>query len=340
MTRPRSVAAFVRERRGAWERLASLAARAATGTLPLAEVDELDRLYRRAAGDLAHARTAFPGSDAEGFLAQVTARAYGELHRPRARRAAALAALYRDEAPAAFRAHLGALWLALAALVAGLAGGGLAVALDPAAAAALVPEPVRDAVAAGRLWTDGLLSVAPGLAGSAILHNNLGVAALAFALGLTAGLGTAALLLVNGLSIGAIVVHAAQGGLGPGLLGFVAAHGPLELGALVLAGQGGLVLAGALVDPGEWPRRAALAARGREAARLLAVALPALGLAAAIEAAVSPGTILPAAAKGTLGLGLAGALFLWLARAGRAGSEAGQGGSASPSGEARERAPR
>jgi uncharacterized membrane protein SpoIIM required for sporulation len=316
VSRPRSVAAFVRERRAAWERLDALAARAATGKLPLAEVEELDRLFRRAAGDLAHARTAFPGSDAEGFLAQVATRAYGVLHRPRARRLAALAALYRDEAPAAFRAHRGAFALALAALATGLAGGALAVALDPSAAAALVPAPVRDAVAAGRLWTDGLLSVAPGLAGSAILHNNLGVAALAFALGLTAGLGTAALLFVNGLSVGAIVVHAAQGGLGPGLLGFVAAHGPLELGALLLAGQAGLVLASGLVDPGEWPRRVALAARGREAARLLAVALPALGAAAAVEATVSPGALLPAAAKALLGIALAAAPFLWLARAG------------------------
>jgi len=317
--RPRGVAAFVRERRAAWERLAALAARAASGTLPLAEVEELDRLYRRAAGDLAHARTAFPGSDAEGFLAQVIARAYGVLHRPRPRRAAAIAALYREEAPAAFRAHLGAFGLALAALGGGLAAGALTVLVDPAAAAVLVPAPIRDAVAAGRLWTDGLLSAAPGLAGGAILHHNAGVAALAFALGLTAGLGTSALLLVNGLSVGAILVHSAQGGLGPGLLSFVAAHGPLELGALLLAGQGGLVLAAGLVDPGEWPRRAALAARGREAARLLAVAFPALGLAAAVEATVSPGPLLPAAAKAVLGLGLAAALFLWLARAGRPG---------------------
>ena len=81
--RTRNVAAFVRARRAGWERLEALAARAESGRLPLAEVEELDRLYRRAAGDLAFARAAFPGSDAEGYLAQVTARAYGALYRPR-----------------------------------------------------------------------------------------------------------------------------------------------------------------------------------------------------------------------------------------------------------------
>jgi uncharacterized membrane protein SpoIIM required for sporulation len=96
------------------------------------------------------------------------------------------------------------------------------------------------------------------------------------------------------------------------LLGFVAAHGPLELSALVLAGQAGLVLAAAIVDPGEAPRREALQAAGREAARLLAVVVPALTVAAALEAGVSPRGAVPPLARATLGLGLAAALWGWL----------------------------
>ena len=59
--RLRNVGAFVRARRAGWDRLEALAARAESGRLPLAEVRELDRLYRRAAGDLAFARGAFAG---------------------------------------------------------------------------------------------------------------------------------------------------------------------------------------------------------------------------------------------------------------------------------------
>jgi uncharacterized membrane protein SpoIIM required for sporulation len=316
--RTRNVGAFVRARRAGWERLEALAARAESGRLPLGEVRELDRLYRRAAGDLAFARGAFPGSDAEAHLAQVTARAYGALYRPHGGSAALVWRVLRVEAPAAVRGHLRALALAAALLAGAATAGALAVALDPSAAELLVPEQVRDAIAARQMWTGHLLQVAPGVSGSAIAHNNLTVAGLAFALGLTAGLGTAVLLVTNGLLLGAVLALAAQGGMAGPLLAFVAAHGPTELSALVLAAQGGFVLAGAVIDPGEWPRGAAVAAAGRAAAPLLAIVVPALALIALVESSVSPAPGLPGWAKGAVGLALAGALWAFLLAPGRA----------------------
>lgn len=306
----RSVVTFVRARRQGWERLGELAKRVVGGRLPLAEVEELDRLYRRAAADLALARSRFPGSEAEGFLSQLVASAYRALYRPRDRGVAAVR-LVREGIPAAVRRHRSALGLALLLFAAGLAGGALAVALDPGAAELLVPAPVRTAVSAGRMWTGHLLSAAPGLAGAGLLHNNVTAAALAFGLGLTAGIGTALLLLLNGLLLGAVIAHVARHAMAADLFGFVAAHGPLEVSALLLAAQAGFVLAGALVDPGEWPRRAALQAAGREAAPLLAVVIPALTLAALLEASVSPLAAFPTIAKAALGLGLAAALWGW-----------------------------
>jgi uncharacterized membrane protein SpoIIM required for sporulation len=314
--RARNVGAFVRARRAGWERLEALAARAESSRLPLAEVRELDRLYRRAAGDLAFARSAFPGSDAEVHLAQVTARAYGALYRPRGAGLARALRVVRDEAPAACRRHPRALLLAVALLAGAAGAGALAVLVEPGAATLLVPEPVRDAVAARRMWTEHLLHAAPGLSGSAIAHNNLTVAALAFALGLTGGLGTALLLVGNGLLLGAVVAHAARGGMAGPLLGFVAAHGPAELTALVLAAQAGFVLGAAVVDPGEWPRSTALTVAGREAARLLAVVVPLLALVALVEASISPSATIPPVAKGLLGLALAAAVWAFLARSG------------------------
>jgi len=308
---PRSVAAFVRARRPAWERLGALAARAGGGRLPLAEVEELDRLYRRAAADLALARSRFAGSDAEGYLSELVATTYRALYRPRAR-GAAFARLVRSEIPAAAGRRLRELALAALLFAAGLAGGAAAVALDPGAADLLVPARVRAAVAAGRMWTGELLTAAPGVAGAALLHNNVSAAALAFGLGLTAGLGTALVLLLNGLLLGAVLAYVAANGMAGDLLGFVAAHGPLELSAFVVAGQAGLALAAALVDPGEAPRREALQRAGRDAGRLLAAVVPALTVAALLEATISPRATVPPLARGALGIGLAAALWAWL----------------------------
>ena len=315
--RTRNVGVFVRARRAGWERLEALAARAVSGRLPLAEIEELDRLYRRAGGDLAFARAAFPGSDVEAHLADVTARAYAALYRPRTSPGRRLLALLADDAPAAFRRHLRALALAAALLGGGIAAGALAVAADPGAAGVLVPEPVRDAVAARRMWTEHLVAIAPGVSGSAIARNNVTVASLAFALGLTGGVGTALLLAGNGLLLGAVLAHAARGGMAGPLLSFVAAHGPAELSAIVLAAQAGFVLAAALLDPGEWPRSAAVAAAGREAAPLLAVVVPLLAMVALVESSVSPSARFAPWAKGAVGLGLAAAVWLFLGLRGR-----------------------
>lgn len=305
------IGAFVRRRRAGWERLAALTARLGSGPLPLEEVEELDRLYRRAVGDLAWARAAYPGSDVAGYLSQVTARSYAALYRRRPR-PGRVRHFVREEIPAAFARHRRLFALSAALLLGGIAAGALAVALDPGAAATLVPRPVRSAVAAGRMWTDSLLEVAPGLTGSFIARNNVAVVGLAFALGLSGGLGTAWLLFSNGMLLGAVAAHCLQRGMGRPFFAFVAAHAPAELLCLVLAGQAGFLLAAALVDPGEWPRAEALARAGREAARLLSAVVPLLLAVALVEGAISPGALFPLAAKAALGVGLAGAVLLYL----------------------------
>jgi uncharacterized membrane protein SpoIIM required for sporulation len=313
MARERNVAGFVQSRRRSWERLEVLVGRVGVEPLSLTEVEELDRLYRRTAGDLAWSRSAFPGSDAEGYLAQLTARAFAVLYRRR-RGLAAFLHLYRDELPAAFARSRGSFLLASALLGAGLVGGGLAVTIEPSAAELLVPAGIREAVASGHVWTRDLLSVAPGIGGSWIIRNNVAVASLAFLGGLSAGLLTGGLLVSNGLVIGAVAAFAWQGGQGASFLSFLSAHGPAELLALLLASQAGLRLAGALLLPGEAPRGALVASRGREAARLLALVVPLLVLVGIVEVTISPAEAFAPWVKGSLGAALAGAILAWLWR--------------------------
>lgn len=310
----RNLGRFVRRRRAGWERLELLATRG--GRLSLAEVEDLDRLYRRAAGDLAYARTAFAGTDVEGYLSQVTAQAHALLHRRR-HDPGRVRRLFAREIPATFRRHARLFLVAALFLLSGLAAGALAVALEPAAAEALVPPEVRAAVAARRMWTDSLLGLAPGAAGSALARHNISVSALVLAGGFTGGLLTGWLLFANGVLLGAVAVHCARQEMLEPFLSFVAAHAPAELTAVLLAGQGGFLLARALVAPGEWPRRQALAEAGREAARLLWLVVAVLLVVGLVESTISPGRLFPLAARLALGAGLAGAVLLYLAWPGR-----------------------
>jgi len=307
-----SVAAFVARRRTGWERLAHLADSIGHGRLSLAEVEELDSLARRAAADLAKARARYPGSQAEAYLSELAARVQASLH-GRGTWPGMLLRLFARDIPRAFRRRADLFFLAAGLLLAGMAAGALAVWVEPDAALDLVPAPVRAAVAQGKMWTDSVTALAPGLAGSLIARNNWAVVALTFALGVTAGLGTGAVLFANGLLLGAVAAHCGRHGLLRPLLDFVAAHGPPEILALLLAGQAGFTVAAGLVAPGELPRRTALRLRAREAGPLLALVVPLLATVAVVESALSPSSA-PTEAKATFGAAAVVALLVYLAR--------------------------
>jgi len=147
------------------------------------------------------------------------------------------------------------------------------------------------------------------LVASSIVANNIQVAFGVFAFGITAGVGTVLLLVFNGLFFGAVLGMFANYGLATWILTFVAGHGVLELSAIFIAGGAGLLVARALVAPGDMVRRDALVVRGRLAIRLLGAAVSLLLLAGTIEGFLSASDA-PAAVK--FGVSAASALLLAL----------------------------
>lgn len=310
--------AFVARRRPDWDALQALLARQRAGTLRLDELRELDRLYRRASADLAHAQTYYGGTDAHRFLNQLCGQAYAAIYQPPRERLAAVRAFFRREFPATLRAEGRFVAVAAGLFLLGLLLGALVVLLEPRGAELLVPEHLRAYVAQGRMWTDDLLSVMPpGAAASGIATNNLTVTFTAFALGLTLGLGTVFILVNNGVMLGATVALCFREGLGLKLLDFVSAHGPVELSIITIAGGAGLMVGHALIDPGELPRGQALALRGREAVKLVLGCAPFLAAIGVVEGFVSPGDLFPTWAKAALGLTLGALFWAYLLRAGR-----------------------
>jgi uncharacterized membrane protein SpoIIM required for sporulation len=92
-----------------------------------------------------------------------------------------------------------------------------------------------------------------------------------------------------------VLAHFANVGVAGWLLTFVAGHGVLELTAIFIAGGAGLLVARALIAPGDLARSDALVIAGREAMRLVGAATCLLLLAGTIEGLLSasdaPGTL-------------------------------------------------
>jgi uncharacterized membrane protein SpoIIM required for sporulation len=151
--------------------------------------------------------------------------------------------------------------------------------------------------------------------------NNVGIGFRTFAGGLILGLGSFVILLVNGLSIGAVAGHLTRLDYGATFWPFVSGHGPYELTAIAICGAAGLLLGQALLAPGQRTRLAALRANARDAVILVGGATVLLVFAAVIEAFWSAG---PAPAGLKYAVGVLGWILvaLYLALAGRASDDA------------------
>jgi uncharacterized membrane protein SpoIIM required for sporulation len=189
--------------------------------------------------------------------------------------------------PAVFRATLPYTLAAFALFAAGALAGAAMAAADPAFERVVLGGKMMDTIEAGRMWTHSIVSIKP-LASSAIMANNISVSVGAFAGGILAGTGTVYMMLFNGLLLGVIGVACQRAGLAVSLWSFVAPHGVLELPAIFIAGGAGLILARALLAPGDRTRSDALAESGALAVRLFLGVIPMLVVAGLIEGFISP----------------------------------------------------
>ncbi|MGH7694405.1 MAG: stage II sporulation protein M, partial [Gemmatimonadaceae bacterium] len=260
------------------------------------EVREFVEQYRDAANDLARLQTASRGQqDADVFfLTRLVAAAHNLLYRGTAvTLGSALRALAMD-GPREVRRSWRPILLAALVFFGPAVIAHVAVVRDPSVAEIFLPPGMLDRAEAGverakkgTGYIEDPQLFRPVMA-SNIIANNVQVTFAAFALGLTAGIGTLILLLTNGVSLGGVMGLYASKGIAPLLIKFVAPHGVLELTAICIAGGAGLLLAAALLIPGERTRRRALVENGRRAIQLIGVSSVLLVVAGALEGFVSP----------------------------------------------------
>ena len=308
--------AFLAEREPAWQALERELAEAKgrPARLGASRALALGRGYRAAAADLALARRRFPGDPVVARLERLVLQGRQAIYARRERRGS-LAAFFGRDYWRLVLERPGILAAAVLALFVPCLFATLWAAHDPTAALGLVPA--RFSAASHphihHLPTGAATQAA--LAGS-IFTNNIQVTFIAFAGGLTLGLGTLALLAYNGLLLGVLAGVTLQSGSFPVFLRYVAPHGLLELSCIAVAGAAGLRLAWALIDPGVRPRGAALRAEARPAVMLVLGTAPFLVVAGLTEGFVTPRG-LPLGAALAVSAGLGATYWLLVASRGR-----------------------
>ena len=280
---------WIEKRKPYWQKLESLVASggANVNSLSHSELQELSLLYRQTAADLAAVQQDAGSIHFARYLNQLMARAHNIIYAGRRASSWNLLRFFTREYPCAIRRNLRSCALAVAVF---LAGGftGLALTLqDPDFPRQVLGPRMVQTIARKQMWTHSILGVKP-VASSQIMTNNMTVAFMTYATGITAGLGTLYMMFFNGLLMGVIGTACALAGLGLSLWSFVAPHGALELPAIFIAGGAGFKMAQGLLFPGMLPRRQSLVVAGREATTMVLGTVPILILAGTLEAFVSP----------------------------------------------------
>ncbi len=293
--------------------------------MSLEDVRHFHLLYERAAADLGKITTFASEPETRRYLESLVARAYSEIHetRGRARRFTPLGWFFRT-LPQTFRRHVRAFYMTVAITLAGCAFGGFALALDPQAKPALMPfehllqDPARRVAQEEKATSDRLAGHKTSFSAFLMTHN-IRVSILTLALGMTWGVGTILMLFYNGIMLGAVAVDYVRAGQTKFLLGWLLPHGVVEIPAILIAGQAGLVLALALIG---WSKRIPLRTRLREVSRDVVTLIFGVGVllvwAGFVEAFLSQyhEPVIPYSVKSAFGLIELAVLILFLARSG------------------------
>jgi len=299
---------FVEERSHGWDELEGLLERAKgqPDRLSADEVRRLGLLYRSAAADLALASRSWPDAAGTLHLHGLVVRA-NQLVYAKAAKSDTLGDFFGRRLWQRIRQLHGCLALSAAILVGSIALGALWGAVQPLAAAGLLPAGFRVAAHTRGGFYGTAIAGRGGLVWY-IWVNNLRVSVLAMAGGFTGGLVTAWFLAYNGALVGALgALEWRAGGLGS-FLSLTVPHGLLELSCVTLAGGVGFVIAKALVDPGMSTRSEALQGAMPVVSSGIAAAIVFLFVAATTEGIITPWD-LPTPAAFAVGLVLAGGFW-------------------------------
>jgi uncharacterized membrane protein SpoIIM required for sporulation len=287
------LATFLHQRQPQWRQLEAILNRvegSGLATLDDEQAVAFGRLYRCAASDLNQAQTFVSGDATVQYLNDLVARCYLVIYAKTRIDIRGLVRYLFWGYPSVFRRNLRPVLLATALFTAGTLFGLVAALVDPVARSFLLPSdfPMIQPPKEGEEDVQPVPDTGQ-LAGfsSLLFRNNMSVSLVAFALGITLGVGTVWMMWYNGIITGALMAVFWEAGQLRAFATGILPHGVLEIPAVLIAGGAGFVLAQGMIAARPWSRLEQLARNGQEALLLVIGCFPLLVVAALLEAGVA-----------------------------------------------------
>ena len=274
------------------ERSLKRTSRYRTNKMSPTQLDRMGYLYRRATSDLAVARRDFPDDRCVPYLNALVTRAHAGIYQSAPLKRNIIRHFFLCGFPTLFRTNLPFVAAAFLMFVVGFIAAYWIALEDQGLAEKLAPQHIVETIHDKEMWTD-IPALQRTFFASFVMTNNIRVAFLAFALGITFMVGTMYILAFNGVHIGVIAGLCHVHGLALPLWSFVSPHGYIELTTIFIAGGAGLKMGYALIAPGFLTRKQALTDAAKVAVQLIGGCVVLLVIAGVIEGFISPSSLPP-----------------------------------------------
>lgn len=283
---------FVKKHRDDWKKLEDLITtmQKHKSRMTSQDIDQFHRLYQKSAQNLSYSQTYFSNEEVTSYLNGLVAKAHNLLYKGQISSWKQIQYFFSTKFVALLLEQWKFIVIAMVLFTLGGVGSFFSVLNDPLHLYSLLPAEMAQSVNPDQIGSnDGAIDSS--LMSASIMTNNIQVAILAFAGGVTFGLLTVYLLIYNGIIVGSLAALFWHHGKTYEFWAYIVPHGMIELTAIFIAGGAGLLMGYKLFVPGELSRGFQLKHQAKRSVQLLLGTIPLFIIAGIIEGFITPATI-------------------------------------------------
>jgi len=290
---------FIEQKKASWQELSELIKSVEKKGLKNFDKEKIlkfGRLYRQTSSDLSYSKIKFKNSQTSNYLNQLVARAHSQIYLPEPFSTKSFMNFYRQKFPDSFRQSFSHILLASLIFILSACISFVTVKCVPSTSILFAPKeiilPIEEGLRKNQMGAKFPEGIGPMLS-SEIMTNNISVGFKAFAFGITFGAGTVYVLIFNGFMLGSLAAVASNYNYNIEFWSLILPHGITELLAIFICGGAGLLIADAILNPGDLRRVDALKINGNRAIKLIMGVIPLFIIAGIIEGFITPMKISP-----------------------------------------------
>lgn len=281
---------FIKQNSETWKKLEGTLNRLKSRSLYRFDKNELDdfiNVYNLTCGHLSYCRTYYGNTSTTSYLNRIVADAHSYIYTTKKSNIKNLIRFFVIEFPLLVRSNLKFILLSASLFLLGTVLSFIFTLVSTDNAVAFFPPQAveeilnRDLGEPRENWDAGIHS-------NFILTNNIKVGMMAFAFGVTLGLGTSYVLVVNGFNLGTLAALFYYKKANLLFWSLILPHGIIELFAVFICGGAGLIIGYSIINPGIYTRKDAFIIRGKAALKLVLGTIPLFIVAGFIEGYFTP----------------------------------------------------